>query len=177
MVRRGSSVRVRSAAWEECPAHRGTISELWEDQPRVLGTEANQFFGRYQKGARDFARGNPESIKALYSQADDVTLANPFGPAVRGWTEVSKALDFASSRFSDGDVEDFELIAVYDGGDLITVLASEKWHAKVGDRSEVEGFELRVTTTLRREGGELKMVHRHADPITTPDVDGPLRRG
>src|SRR4051794_16667979 len=141
----------------------------------VLSADASQFFDRYHEAARKFARGDPASVKALYSRAEDVTLANPFGPAVRGWEEVSKALDFASSSFSDGEVQDFEVIAVYDGGDLITVLASERWRGKVGDRNEVEGFELGVTTTRRREGEEFKIVHRHADPITTPDAAGPFR--
>ena len=94
---------------------------------------------------------------------------------MRGWTAVSKALDFASSRFSDGQVQPFQIIAAYATDDLVTFLATEYWEARVGDRSEVESFELRVTTTLRREDGDWRIVHRHADPIATPDEDGPLR--
>jgi ketosteroid isomerase-like protein len=45
----------------------------------------------------------------------------------------------------------------------------------VGDADEVAPFELRVTTTFRLEDGEWLIVHRHADPITTPDERGPLR--
>jgi hypothetical protein len=32
-----------------------------------------------------------------------------------------------------------------------------------------------VTSTLRREDGAWKLVHRHADPITTADPKGPVR--
>jgi len=39
---------------------------------------------QYHEAADQFSRGDPEPIKALYSHRDDVTLANPFGPAVRG---------------------------------------------------------------------------------------------
>jgi hypothetical protein len=38
----------------------------------------------YHRAADEFSRGNPEPVKALLSDRDDVTLANPFGPAVRG---------------------------------------------------------------------------------------------
>jgi ketosteroid isomerase-like protein len=88
---------------------------------------------------------------------------------------VSAALDFASSRFSDGDVHDFRTIAAYESSDLMTVLGTEKWKARVGDAPEVSPFELRVTTTFRREDGAWKIVHRHADPIASADARGPLR--
>ena len=142
----------------------------------MTGAEVDQgFIRRYEDACRDFSHGEPEAVKALYSQGEDATLANPFGPAVRGWTAVSKALDFASSRFSDGQVQPFQIIAAYATDDLVTFLASEHWEARVGGRSEVESFDLRVTTTLRREDGDWRIVHRHADPIATPDEDGPLR--
>jgi ketosteroid isomerase-like protein len=137
--------------------------------------DVRDFIERYQAAAREFSRGDPGPVKALYSDREDATLANPFGPAVRGWSAVSKALDFASSRFREGDVEEFQIIASYANDDLLTMLATERWQARVGERREVENFELRVTSTLRREDGAWRLVHRHADPIVTPDPEGPLR--
>ena len=57
---------------------------------------------RYHVAAREFSRGNAEPVKGVFSHGDDVTLANPFGPAVHGWKQVSEALDYAASRFRDG---------------------------------------------------------------------------
>ena len=131
---------------------------------------------RYQHAADEFSRGNPGPVKDLLSRGDDVTLANPFGPAVRGWSAVSDALGFASSRFSEGTVTAFERMAMYATTDLATMLEIEHWTAKVGERDEATSFVLRVTSTFRREGDDWKLVHRHADPIATPDAEGPLRR-
>jgi ketosteroid isomerase-like protein len=130
---------------------------------------------RYHTAADQFAKGNPEPVKELYSHQEDVALANPFGPAVRGWESVSDALDFASSRFRDGEVADVESLARYISADLASILEIERWRAKVGGRDDVSPFDLRVTSTFRREDEEWKLVHRHADPITTPHPDGPLR--
>lgn len=66
---------------------------------------------QFRLAANAFANADPEPVKSLFSHGDDVTLANPFGPAVRGWENVSAALDYASSRFSDGEVTDFQTIA------------------------------------------------------------------
>ncbi|MDP9274838.1 MAG: nuclear transport factor 2 family protein [Chloroflexota bacterium] len=137
--------------------------------------ELEEALEHYHAAADEFAKGNPEPVKAVYSRRDDVTLANPFGPAVRGWNQVSEALDYASSRFRDGEVTDVESIAKYVTPDLASILELERWKAKVAGRKDVSPFDLRVTSTFRREDDTWKLVHRHADPITTPDPDGPLR--
>jgi ketosteroid isomerase-like protein len=134
----------------------------------------DELLDRYHFAADAFSRGDPDPVKALYSEADDVTLANPFGPARRGRQAVLGALDYASSRMSDGHVVGFDELARYTSA-LATILEVEHWRARIGDRDSVEPFDLRVTTTFRRENGEWKIVHRHADPISTDDESGPLR--
>lgn len=135
----------------------------------------DELLDRYHRAADAFSRGDPGPVKELYSEVDDVTLANPFGPARRGREAVLGALDYASSRMSDGQVVGFDEIARYTSDELATILEVEHWRARIGDRDSVEPFDLRVTTTFRRESGEWKIVHRHADPIATDDESGPLR--
>jgi ketosteroid isomerase-like protein len=137
--------------------------------------DLHKIIQQYHSAADEFSRGDPEPVKTIFSHRDDVTLANPFGPAVRGWKHVSEALNFASSRFQDGEVTSFETVAEYVTSDLATILEIERWKAKVSGREDVASFDLRVTSTFRREEGTWKLVHRHADPITTPHPDGPLR--
>jgi ketosteroid isomerase-like protein len=126
---------------------------------------------------RAIARGDPEPTKALYSEADDVTLANPWGPAVRGRAAVVEMLDFVGTRFRDGTMLGVERLGTYAGADIATTIENERWQAKVAGRDEVSPFELRVTCTYRREGEEWKLVSRHADPINAPRADGPLTTG
>jgi ketosteroid isomerase-like protein len=135
----------------------------------------DELLDRYHRAADAFSRGDPGPVKELYSSADDVTLANPFGPARRGREAVMGALDYASSQMSDGQVGGFDELARYMSDELVTILEVEHWRARIGNRDSVEPFDLRVTTTFRRENGEWKIVHRHADPISTEDESGPLR--
>ena len=137
--------------------------------------DLRQVVDQYHAAADEFSRGDSLPAKMLFSHRDDVTLANPFGPLVRGWRKVSEALDFASSRFRDGEVTSFETIAKYETPELVTILEIERWKAKVSGREDVASFDLRVTSTFRREDGAWKLVHRHADPIATFHPDGPLR--
>ena len=55
------------------------------------------------------------------------------------------------------------------------MLEVERWRSRVGGPGEVEPWVLRVSSTFRREGDDWKLVHRHADPIATPNDEGPLR--
>lgn len=134
-----------------------------------------QAIAESHRALAEFAQGNPEPVRRLYSHSADATLANPFGYAVRGWADVSEALGDSSSRFHGGSMQSVERVAMYQSSDLVTLFEIEKWQASVGEISEATPFELRVSTTWRREEGEWKIAHRHADPIRTFDASGPLR--
>jgi ketosteroid isomerase-like protein len=140
-----------------------------------MSDDLDELIERYHAAMTPFAKGDPKPVKDLYSQADDVMLANPFGPAVRGWAAASERLDFASSRMHDGEVTRFDEVARYQSGDLFVLHETEDWQSRIADRDEVEPWQLRVTTTFRREDGEWRVVHRHADPIATVHPHGPLR--
>ncbi|SRR6266571_1340616 len=115
----------------------------------------------------EFVKGNPEPYKMVYSHQEDVTLANPFGPVARGWKQVAETMERAASHYRDGEVIGFENVAKYVTADLAYIVEVERIKAKVGGRQDVAPIALRVTTIFRPEDGTWKVVHRHADPITT----------
>lgn len=51
--------------------------------------------------------------------------------------------------------------------DLGYTVEIERFEARVGESEAVTPVALRVTSIFRREDGAWKLVHRHADPITT----------
>ncbi len=114
----------------------------------------------------EFPKGNPEPMKMMFSHQEDVSLANPFGPPVRGWDEVAKTLERAASHYRDGEATGFENVAKYITPELAYTVEIERCQAKVEGRDDVTPIAVRVTTIFRREEGEWKVVHRHADPIT-----------
>jgi ketosteroid isomerase-like protein len=136
--------------------------------------DLDEMIQQYHAALDVFVRGNPEPMKALFSHADDVVLANPFGPAVRGWPTASARLEDASSQFRDGELSGHDRLASYVTPGLATIYEVEHGKVSVGG-GPVSDWALRTTTTFRREEGTWKVVHRHADPISTHDPQGPLR--
>ncbi len=122
---------------------------------------------QYHATLNPFLKGDSEPFKLLWSRRDDVVLANPWGPAVRGWKQTSEHLDLAASRFRDGEITSVEPIAEYDTPDLVTIHQVERWKAHVSGRDVMDSGAIRVTSVFRREDGDWKVILRHADPVTT----------
>src|SRR5215210_3818775 len=120
----------------------------------------------------EFVKGNPEPVKQLFSHREDVTLANPPGPAVRGWEQVAATMERAATQRRDGEATSFEIVAKYVTPELAYFVEVERFKARVGGREDVTPFALRATMIFRPEDGAWKVVHRHADPITTPRPAG-----
>jgi ketosteroid isomerase-like protein len=116
----------------------------------------------------ELVKGNAEPVKRLHSHRDDVTLNNPFGPPAHGWDEVAATMERAASQFRDGEIVGYEIIEKHVSPELAYVVRVERARAKVGGSEDIAPITLRVTMIFRPEDGEWKIVHRHADPITTP---------
>ena len=122
---------------------------------------------QYHLALGEFVKGNPEPVKKMSSHREDVTLANPLGPPVRGWEQVAAAGERAASLSREGEIVGFDIVAKYVTADLAYIVEVERFKAKVAGREDVTPLSLRVTSIFRREDGIWKLVHRHADPITT----------
>ena len=115
-----------------------------------------------------YVKGDPRRVLELFSQRDDVTLANPLGPPSHGPAEVGRVAADAATHLSDGSPPRFEEISRYNTSDLGYVVQIERTQARVARSENLSQIALRVTMIFRREGDTWKVVHRHADPITTP---------
>ena len=127
----------------------------------------DEVVAHYQRALGEFVKGNPEPAKMMFSHREDVTLANPLGPAVRGWEQVTAAAERAASQFSEGESVGFEIVAKYVTPELAYIVEVHRGKARFGARQDIAPFALRLTTIFRPEDGTWKVVHRHADPITT----------
>ncbi len=130
--------------------------------------DVDRLIEQYQIALGEFVKGDPEPVEELWSHRKDVSLANPLGPPARGWEQVAQTIERAASIFRDGEIVGFEPVAKYVTQELAYVVWIERVKGKVGGREDIAPSTLRVTMIFRPEAGTWKVVHRHADPITTP---------
>jgi ketosteroid isomerase-like protein len=113
-------------------------------------------------------KGDSTGYVALLSDRDDVTWGNPFGPFARGRERVEATLASAATRMRGGRASNVERIATYRAEGLAVVVEVEHAETMTDGADALSPAALRVTSVFRLEGDAWKLVHRHADPITTP---------
>lgn len=133
----------------------------------MMAPDLERVVEQYHQAVDEIVKGSADSFRRAYSRRDDVTLANPFGPPVHGGEQVEQTLERAASLMRDGTLTGFERIVTSMTAELAYIVEIERGQTKFGGRDDITPYSLRVTTIFRPEEGTWKVMHRHADPITT----------
>jgi len=134
----------------------------------VSTDELERVIEQCQRALNELLKGNPEPNKAMFSHREDATILNPIGSLAHGWEQVAETIESSSAQVSDGEITSFETLEKYVTPQLAYVVWVERSRARGGGRQGVEPFDLRVTMIFRPEDDTWKVVHRHADSISTP---------
>jgi ketosteroid isomerase-like protein len=124
-----------------------------EDDVRAA---SDQFYGALEA----MANGDASSMAAIWSHEDDVTTMHPIGGREEGWDAVSGSFAGVASASTDGTVtRSDQAIRVIGNGAYELCTESVAW-TFAGESMSLEG---RTTNVYRKEKGEWKIVHHHAD--------------
>ena len=126
----------------------------------------DQFVMVCQQALGELVEGRPEPFKALWSHADDVVIMGAFGGYERGWEQVGIRLDWAAKGIASTD-RHVENVVTVAGDDLAYTVDLEHMTRHAGGRPQPRT--LRCTQAYRREGGQWKVVLRHADELPRKD--------
>ena len=117
-----------------------------------------------QESAEAYLAGDLDTYARVLPHADDFTLMPPFGgPTRNGFVLDDETREATRSTFRGGHVE-VEVDASYVTDDLAVLAVVERQRGLVGDLAE-QDWSLRVTLVFRRDGGQWRLVHRHADAL------------
>lgn len=107
--------------------------------------------------------GDADPRRAIWSRSEPLSILGAWRNAY-GQQEVEEAFQFLEQSFSDCTWYEFELQAFDVMGDAAYTAGLEHVSASVDGKPRT--FTLRSTQVYRREGGEWKVAHRHADTVT-----------
>lgn len=115
--------------------------------------------------------GDASQMVDVWSHSEAVTAMHPIGGEQVGWQAVRESFEQVAALAAGGRVELVDQI-VHAGADLAYETGTERGRAELA--GETIAIEQRVTNIYRREGGEWKVVHHHAD--LSPAMLGILER-
>ncbi|MGW7099877.1 nuclear transport factor 2 family protein [Streptomyces sp. NPDC054838] len=99
---------------------------------------------------------------AIWSRQEPVSVLGAWMSAV-GYEEVSALFHKLAESFSDCTSYEHEIIAADVAGDMAYTVGYERTRASVN--GEPRRYVLRATQVYRREDGDWKVAHRHADTL------------
>lgn len=133
-----------------------------------MGTEVEDFLAgvmpRFEEAEISMLNGDAGPRKAMWSHTDPVTVFGASSTA-KSWSQIEPLFENLAANFSNYADYHNDILAVGASGNLAYVIALEHTTASISG-SPQQPFVLRVTTIFRREDGEWKVVHRHADPAS-----------
>jgi steroid delta-isomerase-like uncharacterized protein len=125
-----------------------------------------------------FVNGDNTDWKAMCSNQPDVSVAGRAGGFEVGWPEVEKRYDWVRDQYVAGDLS-YETTNWYVAGNLGFILEIARGEILLKGKQAPEHIDVRITHILRREEGQWKLLHRHADnamirrPLASqPRLDG-----
>lgn len=111
-------------------------------------------------------RGDIGRYLELIHHSADYTLMSPIGGAPTYRAEMTRERWESEGRFFRNGTFEQELVEAYASDDIVVLALIERCHVEVGGLAAQE-WPLRVTLVFRREAGEWRLAHRHADPLFT----------
>ncbi len=106
--------------------------------------------------------GDAAPRRAIWSRNEPVSILGALRNAY-GLQEVEHAFSFLETSFSNCTSYEFELQTYDVVGDMAYTAGLEHTSASMGGTPR--SYTLRATQVYRREGGEWKVAHRHADTV------------
>ncbi|MGO4382789.1 nuclear transport factor 2 family protein [Specibacter sp. RAF43] len=112
---------------------------------------------------RALHNGNATPRRAIWSRNEPVSILGAWRNAV-GQPAVEETFQYLEHSFSECTSYSFELQA-YDVADDMAYTAGLE-HISASVDGQPRSFTLRATQTYRREAGEWRVAHRHADTVS-----------
>lgn len=130
-----------------------------DDDKKAVSKAVEQFYSALNA----MFAGNLESMKAVWSHADDVTYMGPGGGFRIGWAEVLADWETQAAMKLGGKVRPNGM-RITVGRDL-AIVSNYEIGENVGPQGEPVKVEIRATNLFRKENGTWKMIGHHTDTL------------
>ena len=137
---------------------------------RISGSDAHaesfeSFMQKRMEAARAYVNGDAAPLDEIVATRGTASFFPPSGGCEQGAQDVTARYDRDVKSFAQGGETQLEVLQAASSGDVAFWTGFQIAKVKMAGATEPVSMKLRITELFRREGGEWKMVHRHADAM------------
>ena len=129
--------------------------------------EFEVFMRRRAEAAQAYVTGDAAPLRTLTAQHPPASFFGPQGGSIEGADKVWTAYEQGAAAFSPGGETSLEILHMSASDELAYWVGIQRAAVKLSGQSEPVRMDLRITEIFRYEGGEWRLVHRHADQVET----------
>jgi len=124
-----------------------------------------QFMKRREAASDAYVQGDAEPLSHVVTRECPATFFPPRGGFTTGTKEVASRYESDANIFERGSHFEFEILQMAASDGIAYWAGFMKGEARMRGKADAVPMNLRVTEIFRRESGDWKMVHRHADSM------------
>lgn len=130
---------------------------------------------RRKEAANSYVNGDAAPLDAISARELPATFFGPKGDLRKGAAEVIETYKSDAGFFEKGGATEFQILQMAANDGIAYWVGIQIAYTRIKGRAEAVQFRLRVTEIFRREEGDWKLVHRHADEYK-PEWDLQVRQ-
>lgn len=130
-----------------------------------------QFMKQREQAARAYVRGDAVPLGRMTARTSPATFFSPWGDYCQGAEDVWSRYERDAAAFEPGSDSSFEILHMAAGDGIAYWVGFQRATARMRGSPTPVQFNLRVTEVFRREAGQWKMIHRHADELKSGPGD------
>ena len=145
--------------------HTTNTTRERQTEPEFL--DFGSFLERREAAAREHAGADVESLRRMATHHPPATFFGPGGETTRGPDRVREAYEQGALPFPVDGGTHFEVFQSAASDGLAYWVGLQHSIVDMADSDTPRRVVMRVTELYRREKGEWKLIHRHADELET----------
>ena len=128
-------------------------------------TDFKHFMKQREAASQAFVNGDNGPLNSISTHVSPATIFGPKGDCIAGADKVNAANANTAKHFEAGSENSFEVLQLAASGDVAFWAGIQRSTVNIQGKAHAVPMDLRVTEIFRRERGEWKLIHRHADPL------------